>query len=138
MPAPDAPNTLAATTIALPSGQQVRLGDLGEVVEGNLVGRQPCGSSGVPVDAKPGVRLLTQGQRARVVPRAGTHVRLALEGLPVRVHDVVAGLGGRAITKRSLRAMLEDGLSGDLSSFTFLDLDWDLVRREEQRWLGSL
>jgi pyruvate ferredoxin oxidoreductase alpha subunit len=68
----------------------------------------------------------------------GQNVRLALEGLPVRVHDVVAGLGGRAITKKSLLRMLEDGLSGDLGGFTFLDLDWDLVRKEEQRWLGSL
>jgi pyruvate ferredoxin oxidoreductase alpha subunit len=67
----------------------------------------------------------------------GQNVRLALEGLPVRVHDIVAGLGGRPITKRSLRTMMEDGIGGELGSFGFLDMDWDLVRREEQRWLAS-
>ena len=33
----------------------------------------------------------------------GQNVRLALSGLPVRVYDVVAGLGGRPITRASLR-----------------------------------
>src|SRR5688572_8100071 len=33
----------------------------------------------------------------------GQNVRLALSGLPVRVYDVVAGLGGRAITRASVR-----------------------------------
>jgi hypothetical protein len=35
----------------------------------------------------------------------GQNVRLALWGLPPRVHDVVAGLGGRPITKASLRGV---------------------------------
>ena len=33
----------------------------------------------------------------------GQNVRLALSGLRAEVYDIVAGLGGRAITKRSLR-----------------------------------
>src|ERR687888_199759 len=41
----------------------------------------------------------------------GQNVRLALSGLPVRVHDVVAGLGGRPITKASLHALFEDALA---------------------------
>ena len=36
----------------------------------------------------------------------GQNVRLALAGLPAAVYDVVAGLGGRAITKRSLRTLV--------------------------------
>ena len=42
-------------------------------------------------------------------------VRLALEGLGLPVHDVVAGLGGRAITAASLRRLLGDGLAGRLA-----------------------
>jgi len=65
----------------------------------------------------------------------GQNVRLALSGLPVEVHDVVAGLGGRAITKHSLHALFADVLAGRLPAgrLTFLDLDWQLVERELQR-----
>jgi pyruvate ferredoxin oxidoreductase alpha subunit len=47
----------------------------------------------------------------------GQNVRLALDRLGIRVHDVMAGLGGRAITAASLRAMFED----ELGALTFLD-----------------
>ena len=60
---------------------------------------------------------------------AGQNVRLALDGLDVRVHDVIAGLGGRAITAASLRSMLAQ----ELGSLTFLDMDWELVERELER-----
>jgi pyruvate ferredoxin oxidoreductase alpha subunit len=63
----------------------------------------------------------------------GQNVRLALSGLPVRVYDVVAGLGGRAITRTSLRAMLADARADRLGRLTFLDLDVDLVERELAR-----
>jgi pyruvate ferredoxin oxidoreductase alpha subunit len=65
----------------------------------------------------------------------GQNVRLALAGLPVSVYDVVAGLGGRAITKRSLHALLGDIAAGRLApdELHFLDLDWRLVERELQR-----
>jgi pyruvate ferredoxin oxidoreductase alpha subunit len=66
----------------------------------------------------------------------GQNVRLALDGLGVRVHDVIAGLGGRAITSASLRAMIEDGLAGRLGTLTFLDMDWELVARELERPSG--
>jgi pyruvate ferredoxin oxidoreductase alpha subunit len=59
----------------------------------------------------------------------GQNVRLALDGLGVRVHDVIAGLGGRAITAASLRAMLSD----ELGPLTFLDMDWGLIERELER-----
>lgn len=68
----------------------------------------------------------------------GPNVRLALEGLPVRVHDVVAGLGGRPITKSSLRRLFADALTDRLEPgrLTFLDLDWSLVERELERPFG--
>ena len=68
----------------------------------------------------------------------GPNVRLALEGLPIRVHDVVAGLGGRPITKSSLRRLFADALADRLEPgrLTFLDLDWSLVERELERPFG--
>jgi pyruvate ferredoxin oxidoreductase alpha subunit len=67
----------------------------------------------------------------------GQNVRLALSGLDVEVHDVVAGLGGRPITKRSLHGLVADTRAGRLEPgrLTFLDLDRELVERELQRTL---
>jgi pyruvate ferredoxin oxidoreductase alpha subunit len=69
----------------------------------------------------------------------GQNVRLALSGLPVQVHDVVAGLGGRAITKDSLNALFDDVLADRLEPrrLHFLDLDADLVQRELERVAGG-
>ena len=65
----------------------------------------------------------------------GQNIRLALSGLPVTVYDIVAGLGGRAITKRSLHALVGDVLAGRIepNRLTFLDLDQGLVERELRR-----
>jgi pyruvate ferredoxin oxidoreductase alpha subunit len=63
----------------------------------------------------------------------GQNVRLALSGLPPTVYDVVAGLGGRPITKRSLHKLLADALEDRLERQTFLDMDWEIVERELQR-----
>ena len=62
------------------------------------------------------------------------NVRLALSR-DASVYDVVAGLGGRPITKRSLHALFADVLEGRLepNRLTFLDLNRDLVERELQR-----
>jgi pyruvate ferredoxin oxidoreductase alpha subunit len=61
----------------------------------------------------------------------GQNVRLALTGLPIEVNDVVAGLGGRAITKPSLHRLFREEL--DPQRLTFLDMDWDLVAKEMAR-----
>jgi pyruvate ferredoxin oxidoreductase alpha subunit len=63
----------------------------------------------------------------------GQNVRLALSGLASQVYDVVAGLGGRAITKKSLRGLFEQGCADELARLTFLDLDTELVARELAR-----
>jgi pyruvate ferredoxin oxidoreductase alpha subunit len=63
----------------------------------------------------------------------GQNVRLALSGLPPTVYDVVAGLGGRPITKRSLHRLLADALEDRLERQTFLDMDWGIVERELTR-----
>ena len=65
----------------------------------------------------------------------GQNVRLALAGLPIPVYDVVAGLGGRPVTKRSLRTLLADVLAERIepNRLTFLDLNHDLLDRELRR-----
>ncbi|HEX2415785.1 MAG TPA: transketolase C-terminal domain-containing protein [Thermoleophilaceae bacterium] len=60
----------------------------------------------------------------------GQNVRLALSGLPPTVYDVVAGLGGRPITKVSLHRLLADALEDRLERQTFLDLDLEIIERE--------
>jgi pyruvate ferredoxin oxidoreductase alpha subunit len=63
----------------------------------------------------------------------GQNVRLALSGLPTRVYDVVAGLGGRPITKESLHTMLTDAAADRLGLLSFMDLDIERVERELAR-----
>ena len=87
---------------------------------------------------------LAGAQRVVVIEKAfavgaggivGQNVRLALDGLGIRVHDVVAGLGGRPITKRSLRSLFEDVFADRLEPgvLHFLDLDREVVERELER-----
>jgi pyruvate ferredoxin oxidoreductase alpha subunit len=63
----------------------------------------------------------------------GQNVRLS--GIAAPVFDVVAGLGGRPITMRSLHALLADVMEGGLEPrrLHFLDLDRSLVERELRR-----
>jgi pyruvate ferredoxin oxidoreductase alpha subunit len=87
---------------------------------------------------------LENAQRIVVIEKAfavgaggivGQNVRLALSGMAARVYDVVAGLGGRPITKPSLHALFEDALTDRLESgrLHFLDLNSEIVQRELER-----
>jgi pyruvate ferredoxin oxidoreductase alpha subunit len=72
-----------------------------------------------------------------------TNVRTCYSGNPDSVHTVIAGLGGRAITRASLARMLDTALEGRLEALTFLDLDKPLVERalareREQRRSGPI
>ena len=60
-------------------------------------------------------------------------VRMALRDRPQPVVTVVAGLGGRAITKSSLHRLLIDAMADKLEPLSFLDLDWTLVNRVLER-----
>jgi pyruvate ferredoxin oxidoreductase alpha subunit len=60
-------------------------------------------------------------------------VRMALRNRPQPIYTVVAGLGGRAITKASLRGLFIDAIADRLEPLTFLDLDWEAVNRELER-----
>ncbi len=61
------------------------------------------------------------------------NVRMALSGVQLRGYTVIAGLGGRAITKASLRRMLEEAIADKLAALAFLDLDWDIVNKQLER-----
>jgi pyruvate ferredoxin oxidoreductase alpha subunit len=69
----------------------------------------------------------------------GQNVRLALSGRESQVHDIVAGLGGRPITKQSLRALFADVLADKLEPgrLHFLDLKREVVERELERMQGG-
>jgi pyruvate ferredoxin oxidoreductase alpha subunit len=60
-------------------------------------------------------------------------VRSAVRNRPQPVLTVVAGLGGRAITKASVHQLLLDAIAGKLELLTFLDLDWAVVNRVLER-----
>jgi len=62
-----------------------------------------------------------------------TDVRLALSGLHLHGYTVVAGLGGRAITKASLARTLREAVADKLQPLTFMDLDWRIVNRQLER-----
>jgi pyruvate ferredoxin oxidoreductase alpha subunit len=56
-------------------------------------------------------------------------VRSAVRNRPQSVYTVVAGLGGRAITKESVDKLLREAMTDKLELLTFLDLDWEVVNR---------
>ena len=63
----------------------------------------------------------------------GAHLRPALPDGDVSFFEVIAGLGGRPITKRSLHKMIDQAARDDLEPLTFLDLDQELVDKELAR-----
>ena len=70
-------------------------------------------------------------------------VRSAVQSRPQQVFAVIAGLGGRAITKASLHRLLHDAMADKLELLTFLDMNWEVVNRvlareKEQRRSGPV
>jgi len=64
-------------------------------------------------------------------------VRTALAGMHPHCYTVIAGLGGRPITKASLHALFKDAAAERLEDLTFLDMDWSVVNRELERMGAS-
>jgi pyruvate ferredoxin oxidoreductase alpha subunit len=62
-----------------------------------------------------------------------TNVRMALSALPIDVYTVVAGLGGRPITMKSLHALFRKAEKDDLEPVTFLDLNREVVDKQLAR-----
>ena len=61
------------------------------------------------------------------------NVRMALSGTNIEVYEVIGGLGGRPITRKSLHKLFKDAVKGNLEVVTFLDLKKDVVERELKR-----
>jgi pyruvate ferredoxin oxidoreductase alpha subunit len=60
-------------------------------------------------------------------------VRKSLSGISLRGYTVIAGLGGRAITRASLTRLFEEAGRDELEQVTFLDLNADVVSFELER-----
>ena len=127
-----------AHTVVVALGSVV--GTIAEVVDELRAAGEDVGALGVatfrPWPERAIREALAGADRVVVVDRAlapgvggvvARDVRLALDGRPARVRSVIAGLGGRAVTRRSLRRLLGDALADRLDPITFLDLDRALV-----------
>jgi pyruvate ferredoxin oxidoreductase alpha subunit len=71
------------------------------------------------------------------------NVAASYAGSPDLVHTVIAGLGGRTITRKSLQRVFGEAVAGRLEPVTFLDLDHAVVERvlareREQRRSGPI
>lgn len=82
-------------------------------------------------------RLLVGAKRVIVLERAlavgvggivSADIRAALRGISVDQYAVVAGLGGRPITRASLKQVVAEAISGDLDELTFMDLHKEMIR----------
>jgi pyruvate ferredoxin oxidoreductase alpha subunit len=135
-----------ADTVVVALGSM--LGGLEDVVDSLRVEGVRIGVLGITCFRPwPGAEVreaLSHAKRVVVVEKAfavgaggivGQNTRLALGRLPVTVYDVVAGLGGRPVTRASLRGLVEDVLADrlDAQALHFLDLDTGLVARELAR-----
>jgi pyruvate ferredoxin oxidoreductase alpha subunit len=89
------------------------------------------------------VVVLEKGLAVGLGGIVSANVRTSYSGSADSVHTVIAGLGGRPITRGSLARILERALAGRLEPLTFLDLDRPLVERalareREQRRSGPI
>jgi pyruvate ferredoxin oxidoreductase alpha subunit len=81
------------------------------------------------------VIVLEKALSAGIGGIVSANVSAAVASTGATVRTAIAGLGGRAITKDSLRGLLADALADRLEGLTFLDLDRSLVEGELARML---
>jgi pyruvate ferredoxin oxidoreductase alpha subunit len=135
-----------ATTAVVALGSA--LGSIKDVVDTVRADGDSVGVVGVtcfrPWPADEVREALAGVERVLVVNRAfavgsgsilGQDLRLTLAGTGSVVYDVVAGLGGRPVTRAGVRALVEDVVADrlDPAELHFLDLDEALVARELAR-----
>ena len=83
-----------------------------------------------------GARRIVVVEKSLAVGLGGalaSNVRMALRGHSLPVRTAIAGLGGRPITRASLRGLFERAERDELEDVTFLDLKTDVVAREVAR-----
>ena len=87
-------------------------------------------------------RILAPAQRVVVLEKSlavgiggilSANVRMALSGVQLHGYTVIAGLGGRPITRQSLHKLFREAERDELGPLTFLDLDWNIVNRVLER-----
>ena len=61
------------------------------------------------------------------------NVRMAMSGTNIPVYEVIGGLGGRPIIRKSLHKLFKEAVNDKLEVVTFLDLKKDVVDRELER-----
>jgi pyruvate ferredoxin oxidoreductase alpha subunit len=83
--------------------------------------------------------LLESAQRVACVEKSlapglggvlASNVRMALRGHATPVYTVIAGLGGRPITRKSLTDVFRRAGRDNLEDITFLDLNWEVVHNQ--------
>ena len=124
------------------------LGTIKDVVDARRAAGEKIGVLGITsfrpfpfeavADALEGAKRFVCVEKAFSVGMGGivaSHCRAALahRGKSLKNYEVIAGLGGRNITKRSLDEMLDSAAKDELEQLTFLDLDRELVERELKR-----
>jgi pyruvate ferredoxin oxidoreductase alpha subunit len=87
-------------------------------------------------EALSGARRVVVVEKAFSVGFGGvlsTDVAMATHDADCALRTIVAGLGGRPITRRSLEEMIAGAVRDELGPTTFLDLDLGVVERERAR-----
>ncbi len=87
-------------------------------------------------DALGGARQVVVIEKAFSIGHRGVlaiDVATALNDSSRSLCSVVAGLGGRSITRKSLEQLLASAARHELEPLTFLDLDHGIVARERER-----
>lgn len=122
------------------------LGTIKDVIDKRREAGDKIGALGIvsfrPFPSEAIAEALKDAKRVVVVEKAfsvgvggivGPHVRHALPSRDVPLYEVIAGLGGRPITQRSLTRLFDQAAADELEALTFLDLDHELVDRELER-----
>ena len=122
------------------------LGTIKDAVDERRDAGDPIGALGIST-FRPfpheSVRAALQGARRVVVVEkafslgvggvVSTDVAMALQGVTSTISTVVAGLGGRPITRASLTDLFVRAEKGELDALSFLDLDRVTVETERER-----
>jgi len=91
--------------------------------------------SGLPACSPPAERVvvLEKDLALGLGGIVASNVRMALRGLRTPVYTIIAGLGGRPITKKALHRVFAQAGADEIDDPHFLDLDLAVVDRELAR-----
>ncbi len=122
------------------------LGTIEDTIDGMRDEGIPIGAVGIksfrPFPMEEIREALGEAKRVVVLEKAlavgvggivSANVRMALSGIQLHGYTVIAGLGGRPITGKSLRGLFDDAIADRLEALTFLDMKWDVVEAELRR-----